>query len=182
MEPFLYHRFVEEFLGNPNALQLFLKRIILHPKLGNIVCIYHGSPNDNLHHDCHLDVICLKEENIWTNIIARVVEISDNAGEAEECIQSIEEGNWEAITALTLSLVPNIQELRFQGWSYTEEVYPILLRFLSCVRDDQLYGRKDNVLALHHLSKTTLEYWDTEGGMHLRFLLPVASTPYVNTC
>ncbi|QDS73459.1 hypothetical protein FKW77_008914 [Venturia effusa] len=181
-EPILYHRFVEEFLGNPNALQLFLKRIILRPDLAQLVRIYHGSAKDSHYHDNHLSIECLKEGSIWSTITERVAEKSNDADEAEEWIKSIEEGNWEAITALTLSLLPKIQDLKFQGWSYKpEKVYPNLLRYLSRARDLQLEGDVDNVFALGHLKKVTVEYWDTEGGMRLSLLLPFLSIPSVDT-
>lgn len=181
-EPILYHRFVEEFLGNPNALQLFLKRIILRPDLANIVRIYCGNARDSHHHDNHLNIECLKGEPIWSKITQRVAEISDDADEAKEWIRSIEDGNWEAITALTLSLVPNIHELRFQGWGYEpKETYPILLRFLSRARDFQLSGTLENALSLRYLKKVTVEYWDTEGGMPLNLLLPFLSIPSIGT-
>jgi hypothetical protein len=180
-EPVLYHRFVEEFMGNPRALQLFLKRIILRPDLSKLVRVYHGCASDSQHHDNRMDVVCLKEEPIWTPINERVAQISENADEAKEWMQSIERGNWEAITALTLSLIPNLQELEFQGWSYTEEVYPVLLRFLSRVRDRQIDGSLDTTLSLRNLRKITLEYWDTEGGMRLGLLLPFLSIPSAHT-
>lgn len=181
-EPILYHRFVEEFLGNTNALQLFLKRIILRPDLANVVRVWHGNARDSRYHDSHLDVECLKEKPIWEKVTERVTEISENADEAKEWIESIEEGNWEAITALALSLVPNVRELRFQGWSYEpKEVYPILLRFLSRARDFQLAGTMANGLSLRNLKKATVEYWDTEGSMPLSLLLPFLSIPSTDT-
>lgn len=109
-EPILYHRFVEEFLGNPNALQLFLKRIIVRPDLAKLVRVYHGYASNSLHHDHHLDVACLKEESISLKVKERVEQVSESAEEAREWMLSIAEGNWEAITALTLSLTPNIQD------------------------------------------------------------------------
>lgn len=181
-ESILYHRFVEEFLGNPNALQLFLKRIILRPDLANIVRIYHGNARDSQHRDNYLEIECLKEGPVWSKITERVMEISEGADEAKKWIQSIEKGNWEAITAVTLSLVPNIHELRFQGWSYEpEEVYPTLMRFLSRTRDLQLGGNVDNGFSLKFLKKATVEYWDTEGGMSLGLLLPFSSIPSIDT-
>lgn len=181
-EPILYRRFVEEFMGNPNALQLFLKRIILRPDLANNVRIYHGNARDSQYYDNHLDVQCLKEESIWAKITDRVAEISETANEAKEWMRSIEEGNWEAITALTLSLVPNIHELRFQGWSHEpEQVYPILLRFLSRARDFQVLRVVENGLSLRHVKRATVEFWDTEGGMPLNLLLPFLSIPFIDT-
>jgi hypothetical protein len=180
-EPILYHRFVEGSQANPTALQLFLRRIIVRPDLANRVQVYHGTGKDKSYPDELLDITYLKEEPIWTEIQKRVGQISENAEEAKEWIKSIGEGDWDAITALTLSLTRNIQDLIFRGWNYKDEVYPILLQYLSRARTAQSDGRLDNPFSLRHLRKVTLEYCDTEGGMGVDLLFPFLFIPSVHT-
>jgi hypothetical protein len=117
----------------------------------------------------------------WAGINKRVNEVSQNAEEAEGWIKSIQEGKLDAITALTLSLTPNIQELEFGGWSHHGDFYRVLLKFFSRARDLQNNMEFENALSMSHLKKVKQEYWGLKGGMDIRLLIPFLSIPSVHT-
>lgn len=174
----LYSHYLEEFTGNQNSAPLFLKTILARPDLAARVRRYHGWATDNQHHDNHLDVQSFGEKE-WEKIKLRIKEASQDAEEASVWLKAIEEGDWEAITALILSITPNIQDLKFKGWSYTNDVYPNLLRYFSRARLLQEQGDLINPLSMSQLKRVRKDYWDTDGGMSPDLLIPLLSLPSV---
>jgi hypothetical protein len=176
----LYTYFIEEYTGNPNALQLFLKRIIHRPDLAAVVEFYHGSARDCKVHGFHLDVTCFGQED-WDKINNRVNEVCRDAEMAARWIESIQKGYWDSITALTLTLTPNIKELVLDNWRYNNNLYPTLMQHLVRIQKLQKSGNLNDTWSMRHLNRVRLDYWDTQGGMNLVQLQPFLAIPSIKT-
>lgn len=159
MEPFLYSHFTES-IPNDKAPQLLLRTLLSRTDLAVRVKSYTGN-----HYDDHMDLFCFGEQD-WPKVKARIEEVSKNAAEAAEWLKCVGAGDWEAITALTLTLTPNIQDLGFEHWNYTNEGYPTLLRVI------------ENPLSLKNVRRVSQGYWDN-GGMPIDTIIPLLSLPSV---
>lgn len=77
---------------------------------------------DDRYHESYLDVTPFGEEE-WDKIKMIVEEGSEDAKKAANWLKFTKDGKWEALTAVNLSLTPNMQNLEFEEWFYTDEVY-----------------------------------------------------------
>jgi hypothetical protein len=61
--------------------------------------------------------------------------VEEDSGRAEEWACAVESGRWDAITALTIWQLPNLQELAFERWGRSNRFYPFVVGFLYRVRE-----------------------------------------------
>jgi hypothetical protein len=178
-EPILYSHFTEEEMGNRNALQLFLKRILTRRDLGALVKRFQGYAQVAQYRG-PMNMSCFDKED-WVRIEERAHEISQSTNfmEAAGLVSAIRAGDWDAVTTLTLSLTPNIEDLYITNWSHTNLDFQTLIRFISQATLLQKEGDFSNPLSLSHLKSVRQEYGDTQGGMDLDTLLPLLSLPSV---
>lgn len=159
IQSLLYHTFAEDDLqifprqssGRKASLSLFLRTLIEKPELARFVKIYHGCASvcDKaiVVPEPRIDISPLDEEAVWTLIAQKMPEVSQGNEDGTAWFESPRVGNWEAITALTLSLCPNIEELGFQGWAHgdTTFLYPTLAGFLARALELQIQDRNLSV-------------------------------------
>ncbi|KAH6668981.1 hypothetical protein B0J14DRAFT_154060 [Halenospora varia] len=175
-----------------NCLQLFLCQILEKPELANYVQVYHGLARDNQdfddnvvdedywHDDDSLDMSSLEEKH-WEAISDLLDMVTNHdVDEAAKWGLAIKRGSWDATTAFLLSILPNLEELEFEGYSYTDAVYPYIMRVLSRAKSKQERGDSGRG-SLHKLSRVALEYWDTECGLSLNLLVPYLTLPSVES-
>lgn len=98
------------------------------------------------------------------DVIARVARTDE---QTEEWMEGIRRWLWDNIATLVMSILPNLQEVEFEAWSYTEEVYPLFWRLLDRAVELQDRGKVSIQASLSKLKTVSLEYWDTEGGMSI---------------
>lgn len=70
---------------------------------------------DNSQGDGAVDVTCYAEQE-WVNMEARVALAAGTPRDAEAWMNCIRQGDWEALTALLLTYLPNIKDLTFAQW------------------------------------------------------------------
>ncbi|KAH8671832.1 hypothetical protein BGZ60DRAFT_537282 [Tricladium varicosporioides] len=174
-----------------NCLQLFLCQILERPELAKYVQVWHGLARDNQnledninedywYDDNPLDMSRLEQKH-WDAIHDLLTLVTNhNNDESKKWASAIKHGSWDAVTALLLSVLPNLEELEFEGYSYTDTVYPYLTRVLSRAKTDQDLGNTGPG-SLHRLRRVALEYWDTESGLFLDPLIPYLTLPSVKS-
>jgi len=159
-EPILYTQFKE----SGNRLPKFLARILTRPDLARCVRIYHGIAISmgSMNIEEFLNVSDLAEDD-WE----RVRNAVHLAGSHADWYHVLARGSWDAMTALMFHLLPNVQELEFSSWSYTNNEYP----FICAALDRPL---------LWKLWSVCIKFWDTENGMKLDQLVPFLKIPSVS--
>ncbi|KAF4629283.1 hypothetical protein G7Y89_g8859 [Cudoniella acicularis] len=178
--PVLYSHFRQSESGGSKALPQFMCRIFATPELASCVQVYHCAARDSQWDDNSLDMSAVGEQD-WDRITQALNKTMDFNEEATEAwLSSIKAGDWDAITALLISTFPNLEELEFDSWSYTDEVYPRIIRTLTRAKEMQDRG-ETGPLAMPKLRRVSLEYWDTENGLTIRLLLPFLKIPSVRT-
>ncbi|MCJ1246479.1 hypothetical protein MMC30_003687 [Trapelia coarctata] len=154
-------------------LVFFLCRILDRPDLARRVRFLYGAASGSPVADESMDMSGLRETD-RTLIRTAVRAASDSERTAQQWMEAIEWGTWDAIMALLLSVVPNIEELQLERWSNTNEVYPFIIRFFERAANLQETALLASPFSLRSLRRISLSYWDTEGGFSfentLRFL------------
>jgi len=173
-EPVLYTHVVirDDALYNTLPdLVFFLCRILARPDLARRVRSLHGVASDSEHDVCSLEMSGLTETD-RTRIGTAVRAASNSEQTAQQWMGAIESGTWDAIMALVLSMTPNIEDLEFENWSYTNDVYPFIIRFVERAANWQQRAVLLSPFSLSNLRRVSLLYWDTEGGFLLESIIP----------
>lgn len=90
----------------------------------------------------------------------------------ETTLWDIERGSWEAMTTLALSRLPYLEELEFQGWINCDD-YVSSRSIISFVANAAKLQKEVQgpllplSVPLAHLTRVSLAYWNTEGGIGL---------------
>lgn len=169
--------------SRPPALRLqnFLCRLLTRPDLAKRVKRYRGSGQSHILYENDreedepygLDMSAVTEED-WTRIRA-AIRVLEPEGERTS-LWNIENGSWEAMTTLVLSLLPNLEELEFSDWPPYGDELPSLTAFLKRSADSQR-GDKEELIHTSHsalacLKNTSLIWRDDKNGMSLEALFP----------
>jgi len=153
-----------------SGLPTFLSRILARPELARRVRSFQATARGSENTDESLDVSDLPDpDRVW--IRAAVQAASESNEEAEDWIKGIEGGTWDSITALILSLAPNIAEFEFQNWDYTN-LYPFLTRFFERATRLQETASLASPFSLRSLHRLSIIYLDTEGAFPIDSIIP----------
>lgn len=175
LEPILYSNVVIKDSYSDakrlSGLPIFLCRILARPDLARQVRSLHAMARGNDRRCEDLDVSSLIDPDRG-QIKAAIQAASESNEDVEDWIKAIEGGTWDSITALILSLTPNIAELEFENWSYFDNSYPFLIRFFDRATSLQETASLASPLALRHLHKMKLTHWDTEGAFPTDSIIP----------
>ena len=166
-EPILYGEFEQT---NDRSLPTFLRRILAQPDLASRTRLFTGTaPHD---WDAEMDISNFTEED-WTRVRAAVHAASIGKAQAASWIEAAEQGIWDALAALLLSVTPNLEELNLDGWGWTSVVgdTPFIDAILERAVDFQNRA-VPSPYAMSSLNDVSLTYWDTESGMQFNFLEP----------
>lgn len=113
--------------GRKAPLSLFLRTLIDKPELAKFVKIYHWCAivcdKAIVVPEPRIDISPLDEETVWTLIARKMPEVGQGVEDGRAWFGSLRLGNWEAITALILSLCLNIEELGFRGWAHGDTAF-----------------------------------------------------------
>jgi len=81
--------------------------------------------------------------------------------EAVNWLHLLRQGNWEAITTLTLTCLPSVEEVVFhgedEGFMERDVTYPHFIEFLERVAKVQENGDLENPLAMRELKRIRLK-------------------------
>lgn len=174
VEPILYSNVVvsdKHHSKQLSGLPTFLCRVLARPELARQVRSLHAIARGGGINDEFLDVSSLIDPDRG-RIRAAVQAASESNEEVEDWIKAIEGGTWDSITALILSLAPNITELLFENRSYTNKFYPFLIRFFERATSLQETASLASPLSLRNLHKMTISFWDTEGALPIDLIIP----------
>lgn len=180
LEPILYSNVVIKDNFNAkrfSGLPTFLCKILARPELARQVRSLHATARgsepgfDSSEMSSFLDMSSLIDPDRG-RIRAAVQAASESNEEVEDWIEAIEGGTWDSITALILSLVPNIADLQFENWSYTTNFHPFLIRLFERATSLQETASLASPLSLRNLRKMTISYWDTEGALPIDMIIP----------
>jgi hypothetical protein len=173
-EPIMYCSFWQGERRDTRMLQ-FICKIVARPDLARQVLSFRGNTGD-------VGLGCPKiQEEDMIRIRAAIQGISKSEADVEDWVYDIRNGNWDAIVVFFLSLLPNLQELRFRGWPFNvDEEYPRLTRFLQRAAD--LQNRSEaSPLAMSNVHSASLQYWDTKNGMQVDAILPLLNLKSVTS-
>lgn len=173
-EPIMYRTFWQGERRDTRMLQ-FICRIVARPDLACQVLSFRGNTGD-------VGLGCPKiQEEDMIRIRAAIQGISKSEADVEDWVYDIRKGKWDAIVVFFLSLLPNLQDLRFRGWPFTvDEEYPRLTRFLQRAAD--LQNRSEaSPLAMSNVHSASLQYWDTKNGMQVDAILPLLNLKSVTS-
>ena len=157
--PVLYNRV---YIGETKSLPKFLCRILARPDLARSLRAFEGVL---LASEGDMSSITDIDYSRISNAI-RVASRSDD--EAESWFQSIRDGNWDAMIALVLSIVPNIQELSLINWWYSGDDRLSLYTPTILQRAFDLQNQVEvPPLAMVALREIKLRLWPTENNGEL---------------
>jgi hypothetical protein len=166
-EPILYAKFGQ---GDAKSLPAFLCRLLARPDLANRVKLFTGTvcnegPGEQ-------DVSGFTDED-WTRVRAAVNTASINKVKETAWIEAIEEGIWDALTALFLCLTPNLEEIDLEDWGYGygEGRAPFMDDILERAVGLQNRGEQ-SPYSLSNLKSVSFSYLDVEDGMSFTDLEP----------
>jgi hypothetical protein len=111
-EPILYTR-IKEW---GESLPKLLCRIVERPDLGRRVKSWSGAAVEITEEEGSFDMSAVEEAD-WKRIRGTVDQIELNESNAHSWFEAIRDGSWDAMTALVLHLLPNLQKLNFSMWS-----------------------------------------------------------------
>jgi hypothetical protein len=111
-EPILYTR-IKEW---GESLPKLLCRIVERPDLGRRVKSWSGAAVEITEEEGSFDMSTVEEAE-WERIRGTVNQIELNENNAHSWFEAIQDGSWDAMTALLLHLLPNLRELNFSMWS-----------------------------------------------------------------
>jgi hypothetical protein len=159
------------------GLPAFLCRILARPELARQVRSLYATARgsepgfDSSEMSSFLDMSSLIDPHRG-RIRAAVQAASESNEEVEDWIEAIEGGTWDSITALILSLAPNIAELEFENWSYTTNFHPFLIRFFERATSLQETASLSSPFSLRNLHEMTVTYRDTESALPVDSIIP----------
>jgi hypothetical protein len=70
----------------------------------------------------------------WNRTRDAICPVEEDSDRVEEWACAVECGSWDAITALTIWQLPNLEELTFERWEISNSFYPFVVGFLYRVR------------------------------------------------
>lgn len=133
------------------SLQLFMCRILERPQLAICVRGFHAKACCG--RDGYLNMACIKDDD-WSRVHAAIWDTGISLLEKSKWYDEIRKGDWDSVISLVLSLLPNLEQLEFDRWTY-ERIYPRLMNFLSSSSELQ-NNSKHTILPLKSLRKITL--------------------------
>lgn len=109
----------------------------------------------------------------WVRIRAAINDLEPDG--VKTSLWDIEGGSWEAMMALVLSLLPNLEELDLESWAPYGDQLPSFWSFLSRAADFQ-HGVQGSLpsppSSLVHLDRVNLDFSGDEGGMSIADIEP----------
>lgn len=169
--PVLYRTFIQTKSG---ALPAFLRTLSEKPKMGALVkkiIVYQvGEEEDGM------DMGEFSREDLERIGLGQdVLEYFETS--RPDWINDLERGNWQAVFALLLLVLPSLEEIviasydpGFMGNDYIETA-------LEYAAHQQRISHAPH--SLRSLKTVTMAYWDTEGGMSMEVILPYCALPSV---
>jgi hypothetical protein len=135
VEPLLYREFYEtrsyEIATGKivRALLYFMRTVLARPDLALRVRAFHGCASYSENLDGSIDVSMLRPED-WKRTRDAICAVEEDSDRVEEWARAVDCGSWDAITALTIWQLPNLQELTFERWEISNSFYPFVVGFL----------------------------------------------------
>lgn len=163
--PALYSSFRQT---GPTALPFFL-RTILSKENGHLALLikkYVGSTRNS----SKLNMSILTAENR-----ARIEETLETVCDSQRpksiwAIWLYGRQNWDAVTALTLSLLPNLESIDMLAYG-SENCYPFIQNVLS--RAARLQDEKScSLYSMQRLSTVSLQHHDMKSGLGMHYIMP----------
>ena len=139
--PVLYTHVI--FQGNKH-LPMFICRILARPDIARCLRTFKGELcEEDLEDDVSSDLDAEADMSQITDIDRVRISTAVNAtGRSTQWIENIEDGQWDALIALFLSIVPNIKELILEGWWHRITRTSLLVTaMLGCTDDRQLQAK-----------------------------------------
>jgi hypothetical protein len=115
------------------ALLYFMRTVLARPDLALPVRVFHGCASYNKNIAGSIDVSMLRPED-WNRARDAICAVEEDSDRVEEWACAVECGSWDAITALTIWQLPNLEELTFERWEISNSFYPFVVGFLYRVR------------------------------------------------
>lgn len=97
----------------------------------------------------------------WKRTRNAICALEEGSDRVEEWAYAVECGNWDAIAALTIWQLPNLQELTFEHWKVSNEFYPFIIGFLYRVRELQ-ETQSPSASAMRNLQKIGVYGYNSE--------------------
>jgi hypothetical protein len=115
------------------ALLDFMRMVLARPDLALRVRVFPSRKSYNENLDGSIDVSMLRPED-WKRTCDAICAVEKDSDRVEEWARALECGSWDAVTALTIWQLPNLQELTFERWEISNSFYPFVIGFLYRVR------------------------------------------------
>lgn len=141
---------------------------------------FHGIACGSEYADESLDMSSLTNAD-RVLIQKAVLTASEGNEQAVDWFKAVEDGTWDSIMALILSLTPNIEELEFEGWNDNNDQYPFLIRAFERARNLQGQASLESQYSLRNLHKILIAYLDIEEGYAVDVMIPFLHLKSVTT-
>ena len=192
VEPILYSHFFYNHGITGNEILKFLVRILARPDLGRRVRTIRSiaSPDRVEYYESGEDYATPAEypyvtADDWARIRLHVAAL----GLQLKCdwVKAIEDGNWEAILAMILTLMPNLEVLELKEWRRTDKQYPtkqvyyVLSEVFRQARQLQVDRQTQNPLGMWTLARVEHESWEGRYGIGTESLIRFAALESMRT-